>query len=446
MILSNLRERRRGNVVVLVAFLVTILVGVAAVAIDGGTIMDDVQKVQAAADASALAAAEQLYKLWQTGNGFDVGSAAKNAALALAATNGYSNDGTDSQITPNAFTTGVSGQGGGGGNITVIQHGIFIPPKTGDHVLQAGYVEVVIQYNQKRNFSSIYGTDRIQVRARAVAEGGWRAGNAGILLLDPASSGSLTVVGGGTMNVLGAPLIVDSNAADAVTSTGGGHITVSSDQHLDVSGSPGVSGSGTVTGTIRTNQPPTPDPLAYLPEPSPTGATVYNKVNVAGNRVETVSPGVYNGGIQVSGQGSLIMNPGIYYMVGGGFSFTGSGSLSAIGVMIVNIPSSNSDRININGSGAITLSPMTTGLYRGISLWQQRSSTNEIDVTGNGATQVSGTFYAQHGVLNVTGNGGTDVLGSQYISYDMKVNGGGTFNVNWDPNLVGRTRIIRLVE
>src|SRR5689334_7653956 len=134
MILSNLRERRRGNVVVLMAFLVTILVGVAAVAIDGGTIMDDVQKVQAAADASALAAAEQLYANWQTGNGFDVGSKAKNAALALAATNGYSNDGTDSQITPNAFTTGVSGQGGGGGNITVVQHGIFIPPKTGDHV------------------------------------------------------------------------------------------------------------------------------------------------------------------------------------------------------------------------------------------------------------------------------------------------------------------------
>jgi hypothetical protein len=140
------------------------------------------------------------------------------------------------------------------------------------------------------------------------------------------------------------------------------------------------------------------------------------------------------------------MMPGIYFMNGGGFSFTGSGSLSAVGVMIVNLPSSNSDRININGSGSITLSPMTTGMYRGISLWQQRSSTNEIDVTGNGATQLSGTFYTQHGVLNVSGNGGTDVLGSQYISYTMKVNGNGTFNVNWDPNLVGRTRIIRLVE
>jgi len=88
------RNQRRGNVCVLMAFCITILVGVAAVAIDGGAIMDDVQKAQAAADASALAAAEQIYRLWQTGNGLDVGSNAKNAALALAATNGYANDGT----------------------------------------------------------------------------------------------------------------------------------------------------------------------------------------------------------------------------------------------------------------------------------------------------------------------------------------------------------------
>src|SRR5262245_50875998 len=132
MLLSRQREGRRGNVVVLMAFMITILVGVAAVAIDGGAIMDDVQKVQAAVDASAMAAAEQIFLKWQIGNGLDVGNAAKNAALALAASNGYSNDGTDSQITPNAYTLGESGGGGGGGNITSVQHGIFIPPVTGD--------------------------------------------------------------------------------------------------------------------------------------------------------------------------------------------------------------------------------------------------------------------------------------------------------------------------
>ena len=59
---------------------------------------------------------------------------------------------------------------------------------------------------------------------------------------------------------------------------------------------------------------------------------------------------------------------------------------------------------------------------------------------------MSGTFYAAHGTLNVTGNGTIDVLGSQYISYDMKVNGGGAFNIDWNVNQVARVRILRLVE
>jgi hypothetical protein len=439
------REKRPGHIVVFMALMITILVGVSAIAIDGGVIQDDVQKLQAAADASALAGAEELYRKWQTDNGLDISGSAKDAAVALAATNGYPNDGVDSLITPNDWTTGQNGQGMGIGNVTV-NHGVFIPPISGDHIGKPGYVEVVIQLNQRRHFSSIYGTQRIAARARAVAEGGWKAGTMGILILDPTGSGALTVVGNGTTSVVGAPLIVDSNAADGGTTTGSGTVAVSSNMEMDFSGSPGVSGSGSWIGPIKTSQTPVPDPLAYLPEPTGAGAATFNKVNAAGNKVVTIDPGVYNGGIKISGQASLIMNPGIYYMVGGGFSFTGMGSLNAVGVMIVNIPSSNSDIININGSGAIVMAPMDTGIYRGILLWQQRSSTNNINVTGNGTSQISGTFYTAHGTLNVGGNGSQDVLGSQYISYDMKVNGNGNFAVNWNPDKVARVRVLRLVE
>ena len=45
------------------------------------------------------------------------------------------------------------------------------------------------------------------------------------------------------------------------------------------------------------------------------------------------------------------MAPGIYYMQGGGFTFTGLGNLSAAGVMIVNDPKQNTDNISINGNG-----------------------------------------------------------------------------------------------
>ena len=142
------------------------------------------------------------------------------------------------------------------------------------------------------------------------------------------------------------------------------------------------------------------------------------------------------------------MQPGIYYMDGGGFSFSGQGNLNAQGVMIVNNPQQSSDTISISGSpgASIVLTPMTTGPYQGISLWQTRTSTNTISVSGNGSSTISGTFYAQHGTLNVTGNGGSDVLGAQYISYDLKISGNAGYNLNWNAAQVARLRKLYLVE
>ena len=65
-----------------------------------------------------------------------------------------------------------------------------IPPQRGDHVGQAGYVEVIVLQFQQRAFSAIWGSDPVPVRARAVARGLWVPVNNGIIVLDPTSSGS----------------------------------------------------------------------------------------------------------------------------------------------------------------------------------------------------------------------------------------------------------------
>ena len=410
----RIRTERRGNVCVLVAVCLTALMGVVAIAIDGGLVMDNRLRVQAGADASALAAAEQLFLDWQTGHGLDTAGRAKTAAENLASQNGFT-------LVPT----------------------VNIPPLEGPFAGKPNYAEVIVRYSQKRYFSSIFGSTNITVTARAVAEGGWKAASNGILVLDPTAPGSLTDTGNGTVTVQGASLIVDSSAPDGGTATGGGTVSATT---ADFSGMPGYGGSGTWSGTLNSGVPPTPDPLAGLPEPTTAGMASFNKEQDSGKKTVTISPGVYHGGISISGQATLIMKPGIYYMDGGGFSFTGQGSLVANGVMIFNAPQSNSDVININGSGSITLSPPTGGTYQGIALFQQRSSTNTVSVTGNGTSAMTGTFYVAGGTLNVTGNGSNDVIGSQYISNLLKVNGGGNFKVVWDVNLVGHMRVLRLVE
>jgi hypothetical protein len=391
------------------------MMGFAALAIDGGGLLDDRQRAQSAADAAALAAADQLFLHIQTYHGLDVDLSAKAAAVASSTANGFPT------ITVN------------------------IPPLAGSFVGKAGYAEVIVEYNQTRNFSKVVGSSSVTVRARAVAQGRWAAPHVGVLVLDPTASGAATATGGSSVGVAGVPFIVDSNSSSAMVTTGSASFTAS---EFDITGVPGISGSGTFTGTVLSGQMPTPDPLAYLPEPDPSTMTVqsHNATHFAGSSVNTISPGVYKHGISVSGSATLNMNPGIYYMDGGGFSFTGLGNLNATGVMIVNAPNNNSDVININGNGVINISPMTSGIYRGITLWQVRSSTNTVTISGNGGSTMLGTFYTAHGTLSVSGNGTNDVLGSQYISYDLSVNGNGAFAVNWDANQVGQTRVVNLVE
>jgi hypothetical protein len=319
------------------------------------------------------------------------------------------------------------------------------PPLSGPFTGKNGYIEVIVQMTEQRYFSSIMGSDTITVRARAVAQGVWAAPKVGILVLDPTASGSLGLNGGANMTVTGTPTIVDSNSPTAAIAVGGGTATSSP---FDITGVPGISGSGNFVGTINSGVPPTPDPLAYLPNPDPSTMVLESKspYHLSGSKTDTLYPGVYTGGITVTGGASLTMMPGIYYMDGGGFSFSGLGNLYAAGVMIVSNPRLNSDNISINGNGTILLSPMTTGPYTGISLWQVRGATNTMYVSGNGGSSMTGTFYVPTGTLNVTGNGTNDVIGSQYISNQLNVNGNGTFTVAWNPNQIARTRILTLVE
>ena len=413
---------RRGSVAVLIAACLTVILAVLAITLDGGSLLAERRHAQATADAAALAAACDLYANYWTNSGTDPAGTAAQSARTTAAANGYGNDGVTSVVTVN------------------------IPPQSGDYVGMAGYVEVIVQYQEPRSFSTIFAGGPIPVKARAVALGSPVAADVGILVLDPTAKGSLNAQGSGTTTVNGVPVVVDSNDSEAAIAGGGGTLSA---PEFDITGNYATTGGAQFLGTIHTGRRPMADPLADLPVPDKTTMSVQssNKTQYTSGS-QTLNPGVYKGGISVSGTGSLTLQPGVYYMDGGGFSFSGQGSLSGPGVMIYNDPGNgNSGGISVSGQGSMILSGPTSGVYQGITFFQNRTST----VTGNvqgagGATSITGTFYFAGALLNVSGNGGVSNLGSQYISYDLKLGGNGGINIAWHPHDVARKRSIYLVE
>jgi Putative Flp pilus-assembly TadE/G-like len=436
-LITNPQARRRGIVAVLVAVLLTGVLGVVAIAVDGGMMQDNRRRVQAAADAAALAAAAQMYAEYRAivASNYmtaDPGYAAAAAAQGSATANGYANDGTNNTVTVN------------------------IPPTSGPFTGKIGYAEVIITYNQPRYFSGIWGSTKIPVRARAVSQGAWAPSGDGIIVLDPTAKNSLYISGTSSLTVTGgAKVIVDSNNPTSAANDSGGGVATAGE--FDVTG--GV--NGTFNGTVVTGTPPIPDPLAYLPVPAmPPNGTMTSKHLPGGGTQYTFTPGTYNsmpnftnGDVVILGQASTNSAGGIYYLNGTGFTSNGANiSMDATttgGVMLYNNPtnSSNSQGISIQGNatGVVSMSALTDGPYAGILFWQNRTAAQTMSISGSGTFNLTGTFYTPNAQLSVSGGGAASV-GSQYISRTLAITGGGNVSIAYSDKGTARMRIIKLVE
>src|SRR3954463_594515 len=141
--------RRRGTVVALVAIGLVPLLGILAITLEGGLLMAERRRVQATADAAALAAADMLFRNYPALRGVDDNGQAAQAVLNLAKDSGYANDGISSLGTVN------------------------IPPSSGNFAGRPGYAEVILESRVERGFSNLWGSGRIPVRSRAVSVGTW---------------------------------------------------------------------------------------------------------------------------------------------------------------------------------------------------------------------------------------------------------------------------------
>jgi hypothetical protein len=475
--LSSTTEPRseRGQILIIFAFSLLVVFGVAALVFDGGMMLLEKRTQQNAADAAALAGARFL-----PGNS----AAASSAAFDVATTNG--------------FTNGLNGQ-----TVTV-----NIPPTSGAFAGRSGFIEVLIDAEKPSFFAGIWGIIAHDVGSRAVSANETQPlGPFALLSLDPHGCEALIVEGQGRLESFGDIQVNSDCSTNAMRLAGTGEIVTAPDVACNVVG--GFSQGGAHSSydcdlTHSSGVVAIPDPLIGLAEPpiaDGEGSYLYPREpeQLSGSRPIPdhcpggsqpatheeprlchftgsyageswrLYPGYYPGGLLVEA-GTFYLEPGIYYAGGGGFQMRGASSAmysvtpgtttTGGGVMIYNGDhhSAASGAIDLAGGGSkLQLLPLNDpgSQWDRIVIFQDREVCLDARIVGAASDMfVRGIIYlpggdscpAGHPVLIVEANGGT-VTVDQVIAYRFQLKGNnGGLNVAWDSDYLPGARLAGLVE
>jgi hypothetical protein len=408
-------QREGGQVLVVFALFLTSLLAICALAVDIGLAYREGSKMQAAADAAALAGAGALPV------GID---AATVEALTYAESNGY-----------------VDGQDGF--NITVTT------PYNGE----TDKIEVLIDGPTPAKFAKVLGISFFSQSHRAVATYyGHTQLNAALLSLDQTSCSAYDQSGSSIVTVNGGGIMVNSSCNPSMTQGGSGGTYGDVLQYFSPGGS-----SGTFSPPPKPVNAKMPDPLAGLDPPDfdPLTCVSYTDItqpcqspdsggtpeapasrSVSGNA--TLKPGVYYGGLKITGSGNVTFEAGTYVMAGGGLEVGSSANTSNTvnengGVLIYNTsdPSHPTQAgacasISLVGGGDTAFTPYTSGPYKDVVYWQDPACTADFKVAGGG-TMASGVYYLPGADFNVSG--GKTLGSAQIVASTFSFSGNAPFTV-----------------
>lgn len=416
------RDRRRRSMVlawvVLILFLMVAFVGVAT---DVGYLMFVAHQLQNAADAASLAAAQKVHLDVDQTRQADIDCALANeAAGAPVQCDANAANAPDGDIVIGRFNRDT-------GEFTPT---LFAPKSV---KVVARRTDTSLAAPVRLLFGSLFGIDTANVYRSAIAtsEGGT---GAGLIALDPDDSCSLTIQGSVFVDVNSGAMQVKSGDDDALCVIGSVADTNASE--INVTGDERITGNNdNFDDILNTGQPPIPDPLADLPEPTWDPADDLGEVRVTDSGANiTLRPGFYSGGIFANG-GTITLDPGIYILDGAGLSISGNTTFIAEGVMFF---ITGTGFVDLRGTGIIRITPPDPDLYsypgvdtyEGISIFQARDNTNESTIIGTSLMELVGTLYFPAARLNLGGTG--EGFGNQLIANTINIFGTGEITINYD--------------
>ena len=467
---TNGRSDQRGQILIITAFGLVVLMGIAAIVIDLGFAWMLRRQEQNAADPGAIAAARHLKD--------EFGNAAWDPGAMQADACFYAQD--------NGFFEGDLNCNNALNVTQDLQ--VHSPPISGPYVGTPGHVQVIIRATPPSFFGAILGRTYPVVTGATAANTTGNSNSSSLVALQTDCSGGSAgdIDGGGQINIfpvnpadVGGFVHVNStcgNSEDDLCENGVGQAALSISGTLrapevntvgsctEQGSSPGLictpPPTPPATGCVDEDAPPIGDPLFDLPEPHldafPNGVCPNGSAStptstspcrlratgpdrcplVDGIRTCTLVPGVYYGGFDIQGV-RVRLQPGMYILAGGGIELSGgSPSLESVAsptgiearVTIFStdgpgcpaVPAQCQDDISFQANESFrakALNAATCGLvspracpWRGILLWQDASASTgdaTVKLGGQASSILAGTIYAPAADVEIVGGTGT---------------------------------------
>ncbi len=389
------------------------------------------QAAQTAADAAALAGSS--YAMGLTPCGTSAPCSTSSCASLSTASALYS---ACQYAAANGFTDGS-------GNATVSVTGGTGTPTNGPANSTNYWVQANVSQSLPELFLGFAGFHTATVSARSISGViGYTSGPPYCIhTLNSSNSNAFFMSGSNSsLTLSGCSMYVNSNSSQALVVNGSASLTNTGGSNIAVVGTANINGASCPSG-YTCSAASVSDPLASLAAPTFSGCDVTNGNYTSGST--TINPSnksVYvfcgTGGssaITISAA-TVSFNPGIYIINGGGININSTSVVTGSGVMFYNTATSGKtiSGITISGQPNVTLSAPTSGAYRGILFFQDRSTSYSSGNNFNGGSTLAlnGTLYFPGSNVTFSGTAAGAASYTAIIAQDLTINGGANFK--WD--------------
>jgi len=361
--LSSFLRDQSANVIVIGALALPVVLGIAGVAVDYSTWLLQEKRLQAAADAAALAAARELYMAKIDGK--RVQAIATSVAKAQL-----------------ADKSGPSGQ-------AISLYTEIVDRGSGVHV--------EIKQKNAVQMAVLTGVlpSGIGVRARANIAGG---GRICVIGLDRYAKGTVHLTKKARITAPDCAVYSDSNHTAGMISKKRAVIT--SELACSVGGTSGSAAN--FRPQAVTDCPYVEDPLIGRPPPK-VGACRENNLELKDKTI-TLSPGVYCGGLKIKSKSKVTLRSGVYIMKDGPLLVASNSSVKGknVGIYFVGTGAT----FEFTSNSAVSLTAPVEGDLAGLLFYEDRGSdpARKFIIKSNRANMLLGTIYLPQGILSVKSN------------------------------------------